>query len=251
MSEKSFYSQFGEDRILAQVFAHVDDGLCVEVGANDGTNDSNTLYFEKLGWGCILVEPNPDLCSQIRRHRNGRLFECAVSSGCGFAVLNIAEGPGRAHGVSALGDPSSASRRIESFGFESRPVQVVTRTLDDLLEEASIDKPLRFVSIDVEGHELDVLQAFSVDKWRPTIVLVEDNSNFEDGSVRAHLCRFGYVPFMRTGVNDWYAHRANADLVTARSTMAWRWASLSARSRTRLRRVPGLRSFVRWLRSAM
>ena len=250
MSEKNFYSQFGEDRLLAQVFAGMDDGLCVEVGANDGINDSNTLYFEQLGWGCILVEPNPDLCSQIRRHRNGRLFECAVSSRGGSAVLNIAEGPARAHGVSALGEPSSASRRIASFGFDSRPVRVVTRTLDDILQEANIDKPLRLVSIDVEGHELDVLQAFSLDKWRPTIVLVEDNSNFEDGAVRAHLCRFGSVPFMRTGVNDWYAHRSNTELADARSTMAWRWASLSARIRSRLRRIPGLKAFVRWLRGA-
>lgn len=250
MNKMNFYSQFGEDRLLAELFAGIDDGLCVEVGANDGVNDSNTYYFEKLGWDCILIEPNPELCTQIRRHRSGRLFECAVSSVCGFAVLNIAEGPGRAHGVSALGEPSTASRKIASFGFESRPMQVATRTLDDLLQEADIDKPLRFVSIDVEGHELDVLQAFSLDKWRPTIVIVEDNSNFEDGAVRAHLRRFGYVPFMRTGVNDWYAHRSNSALANVSSTNTWRWASLSARSRSRLHRVPGLTRIVRWLRDS-
>ncbi len=250
MDGNRFHSQFGEDRLLARVFEGVDDGLCVEVGANDGVHDSNTLYFERLGWGCILVEPNPQLCAQIRRHRTGRLFECAVSSVCGSAVLNIAEGPGRAHGVSALGEAVSAGRRIASFGFESRPIRVATRTLDDILEEANIDKPLNFVSIDVEGHELAVLQAFSLERWRPTILLIEDNSNFEDGAVRAHLSRYGYVPFMRTGVNDWYAHRGNAYLVSAKATTAWRWASFRARIRSQARRIPGLKRAVQWLRSA-
>lgn len=250
MNDSAFYSQFGEDRLLARIFADINDGLCVEVGANDGVNDSTTLFFEKLGWACVLVEPNPALCNQIRNSRNGRLFECAVSSSRGSAVLNIAEGPGRAHGVSALGEPTLAGRRIASFGFESRPVPVATRTLNDILEEANIDRPLRFVSIDVEGHELDVLQGFSLGKWRPTIVLVEDNANFEDGSVRARLRKYGYVPFMRTGVNDWYAHRSSKSIVTVRATIGWRWASLSARFRTRLRRVPGLKPIVRWLRSA-
>lgn len=235
-----FYSQFGEDRALAKIFGDVRDGFCVEIGANDGVNDSNTYYFEKLGWECVLVEPNPTLCRCIRETRRAQLFECAASDKSGTALLNIADGPGRAHGVSSLGDQRKAASRIAAFGFTSRELTVQTRTLDDLLCEAGISRDLGFISIDVEGHELEVLKGFSIEKWRPTIIIVEDNSNFEDRSVVDHLHRCGYVPFRRTGVNDWYAHRLNGRLITAMSVAAWRWESLRARARARLRRVPGL-----------
>ena len=45
---KMYYSQFGEDKILEQIFNKKKAGLCVEVGANDGINDSNTIEaYEK------------------------------------------------------------------------------------------------------------------------------------------------------------------------------------------------------------
>lgn len=243
-----FYSQFGEDRVLAKIFAGVRDGFCVEVGANDGVNDSNTYYFEQLGWECVLVEPNPDLCRSIRETRRAHLFECAVSSKTGTALLNIAEGPGRAHGVSSLGDRAEAASRIAAFGFTSRELRVPTRTLDDLLRETGSVRGLSFVSIDVEGHELEVLKGFSLEEWKPAIIIVEDNSNFEDRSVGDYLRAFGYVPFHRTGVNDWYARRSDTRLTTGKALVAWRWKSLRARARSRLRRIPGLSYLARKLR---
>ena len=44
-----YYSQFGEDRLLAEIFHDKARGQCVEVGANDGFHGSTSLYFEKLG----------------------------------------------------------------------------------------------------------------------------------------------------------------------------------------------------------
>ncbi len=192
--------------------------------------------------------PNPDLCTFIRETRRGRLFECAVSSMAGSSSLSIAEGPGRAHGVSSLGNAAEAASRIAAFGFTSRHLMVPTRTLDEILREAAAPRRLNFVSIDVEGHELEVLRGFSLEEWRPVIIIVEDNSNFKDGSVANHLGRFGYVPFNRTGVNDWYAHRSDDQLVTKKRLITWRWKSLRARARSRLKSVPGLLYLARKLR---
>jgi FkbM family methyltransferase len=235
-----FHSQFGEDRILADLFEDRSDGLCIEVGANDGVNDSTTYYFEQKGWDCLLVEPNPDLCREIRAVRRARLFECAASAGEGTATLYIAEGAERAHGVSGLSADGEAARRIAGYGFTARPLEVRMRRLDDMLEEAGIARSPDFISIDVEGHEIEVLKGFSVDRWKPGIIIAEDNSHFQDDTVPRYLLRFGYVPFRRTGVNDWYAHRSNRSLVNAGSRSSWRWAAFTARARKRLRKVPGL-----------
>ena len=97
-----YYSQFGEDKILAEIFNGKSNGLCIEVGANDGVNDSTTMYFEKIGWKCILLEPNPDLCKLIRVARNSILVELAASDKNGEVTLFVAEGAERAHGVSTI-----------------------------------------------------------------------------------------------------------------------------------------------------
>jgi FkbM family methyltransferase len=235
-----FYSQFGEDRILADVFRNKGRGLCVEVGANDGVNDSTSYFFEKLGWDCILVEPNPALCADIRKVRKAQLFECAASAENGEATLYIAEGPERAHGVSGLGVDQGTAQRIEGYGFVARPITVRTRTLDDILNEAGVDRSPDFVSIDVEGHEHEVLKGFSIEKWKPVVIVAEDNSNFEDATVALYLRRFGYVPYRRTGVNDWYAHLSNRLLVKPSSRTAYWWAGFRTKARRRLRKIPGL-----------
>lgn len=233
-----FYSQFGEDKILSEIFSGKSPGVCIEVGANDGVNDSTTLYFEKIGWKCILVEPNPVLCQMIRAARNASLYECAASDRHGVATFYIAEGAGRAHGVSMLGTEDEARNKIKSYGFTCQPMQVATRTLDEILVEQNLVCGIDFVSIDVEGHELKVLMGFSIERWTPIVIIVEDNANFRDASISNYLKRFGYVRFRRTAVNDWYAHRTNKRLVNIRSKTRIMWTALKIRVKNILRRIP-------------
>jgi FkbM family methyltransferase len=224
-----FYSQFGEDRILAKIFAGRERGVCVEVGANNGVDGSTTLHFEEVGWDCVLVEPNPDLCRALRIRRRARIFECAASSFTGVATLQIAFGAPLADGVSTLGGADEAKRLLRQFGFQTREVEVKTRTLDSILEEAGIVGQIDFISIDVEGHEVELLKGFSPDRWRPTIIIVEDNS--WTASVCGQLREAGYVRINRTGVNDWYVHETNSLLGGWFSRVAYYPAMWRARGR--------------------
>jgi len=193
----TFYSQNGEDQGLARLFGAA-PGLCVEVGAHDGIDLSNSYYFEQRGWTCILVEPNPELCAQIRKHRPGaRLFECACSRTAGQAVLFTGRGP-----QSMFSTLETAEWPVG--GRDSIEISVTVRTLDSILEEAGVQE-IDFVSIDIEGHELQALQGFSLDRWRPRIVILEDNSDLRDRAVADFMRAAGYLRFYRTGVNDWYA----------------------------------------------
>jgi FkbM family methyltransferase len=156
------------------MFSGKSPGVCIEVGANDGINDSTTVYFEKIGWNCILVEPNPILCQMIRVARNALLYECAASDRHGVATLYIAEGAERAHGVSMICElkaEEEARNKIKSYGFTYRPIQVDTMTLDEILMDAQIKSDIDFISIDVEGHEHEVLEGFSLERWKPTATL--------------------------------------------------------------------------------
>lgn len=240
-----YYSQFGEDRLLAEIFHDKARGHCVEVGANDGRHGSTSLYFEKLGWDCVLVEPNPALAARLRAERSGKVFECAASDVDGTATLHLAEGAENAHALSSISTDAATRRIVRRHGFDTRPVDVATRRLDGILEDAGFSE-IDFITIDVEGHELSALRGFSLDRWRPTILIVEDNGLFGDKPVQRHLKSQGLVRFHRTGVNDWYTHRSNAAL--AARGRGWSYAKALIKGRLflirhataqRVKKIPG------------
>jgi FkbM family methyltransferase len=217
----SYYSQFGEDRILDKLFQGKRKGVCVEVGANNGVDGSTSLHFEELGWDCILIEPNPTLCRELRARRKARLFECAASSESGKAILHVAIGAEQSHAVSALGDARKPAQILKEHGFKTAPVEVAIRRLDDILDEARPTGGIDFISIDVEGHELELLKGFSLDRWRPSILIIEDNSPVWESAVADYLGAQGYVRFRRTGVNDWYAHISRRELTSPGRRLAY------------------------------
>ena len=250
-----YYSQFGEDRYLSRLFAGKTTGICVEVGANNGVDGSTTLYFENRGWTCVLVEPNPELCDALRTRRSAQVFECAASSVEGVATLHIAIGDDLAHAVSSIGGDVEARQVAKRHGFATRPIEVKTRRLDDMLAEANLSRPIDFMSIDVEGHEIEALKGFTPARWKPTVIIVEDNSAVWEIEVSSHLRAHGYVRFHRTGVNDWYAHQSNRDLTNLGRRLRYIPAMLAARvfmfalrGAERVFRLPGLRGVRRQLR---
>ncbi|MFA6468387.1 MAG: FkbM family methyltransferase [Bacteroidota bacterium] len=245
----TYYSQFGEDKILFEVFQKKTKGFCIEVGANNGVDDSTTLFFENLGWKCILVEPNPFLCQQIRMVRNALLYEYAASHQKDTKTLYIVEGAQRSDGLSTISTNEEVHANIERHGFSTQSVSVQTTTLDDILMHAHIDQQIDFISIDVEGHEREVLEGFSIDKWRPYIVLVEDNSELRNTNVVTYLKQYGYVRFKRTGVNDWYAHTSSHQLVNLRSIIKMQWLIAKSKILHLLKQISFLRKIKRLLQS--
>jgi FkbM family methyltransferase len=216
MGEAESHAQFEEDRILGEIFGDRAKGYCVEVGAHDGRTGSASYLFEQKGWECLLVEPIPALVEEIRRHRACRVVNCAASSGAGEATFFVAE---QVEAMSTLDLTSDRRKWIEQVGGAIKEITVRTATLDSLLAEAGFPE-IQFITIDVEGHEMAVLEGFTLEAHRPRIVIIEDNaasddprSSGGDPRVGRHMSEHGYVHFRRTGVNEWYAHESDTELV--------------------------------------
>src|ERR1019366_2367741 len=86
-------------------------------------------------------------------------------------------------------------------------VEVELTTLDALLAERGDPKP-DFVSLDVEGGELAVLQGFNLAKHQPGLLVVEDHVH--DLRLHAYLRAHGYKLVKRTGSNNWYVPKEAA-----------------------------------------
>jgi hypothetical protein len=83
-----------------------------------------------------------------------------------------------------------------------RVIDVPIRTLDDILGEGQAPAPIDFLSIDVEGHEVDVLRGFDLARWRPRLILLEDHVT--GLAKHRHLTRAGYRLIRRFDNNGWY-----------------------------------------------
>ena len=85
---------------------------------------------------------------------------------------------------------------------EVRQVNVPMMTLDTiLLKYPAIDK-IDFLSIDVEGTEVDVMKGFDIQKWMPLVIVLENNYN--DKSYEDYMSSVGYKKALRNVVNDFY-----------------------------------------------
>jgi len=203
MKSEKYYAQFGEDKILHQIFKKK-VGNCVEVGGFDGVTGSNTYFFENTGWRCLIVEPMPDFCQKIRHNRNCEVVEIAASNKTGQVEFYVAEG---VETLSTIEKNDQHFARIKSLSDKAiRKITVNTARLDDILHEHNMTD-IDFLTIDVEGHEMSVLLGMSFEKITPRILIIEDNSNGSNDEVKKFMKSVSYKRFMRTGCNDWYAKK--------------------------------------------
>ena len=190
-----------EKALVRQYFGNADRGFFVEVGANEPTFISQTWHLEQMGWRGILIEPNPALIGELVRQRPGsRVCNVACSSPekVGFAELKI---PFVSEGTIDTGK-AALEVEIDHAGFPAYRIETVkVVTLDSILAENNVSR-IDFLSIDVEGTELDVLKGLDLVRYRPRLILLEDKLVY----LNKHrwLKRNGYRLVKRTLFNNWY-----------------------------------------------
>lgn len=183
-----------EQSLIREFFGDTQARFFADVGAADPQFGSQTRHLEEAGWSGVLIEPRPDMAARLRRERRAMVYECACSR---RADAN------RLMPLHVRGGYSSLRERLAIAGLVSQSVvSVLVRTLDDILADAKAPRPLDFLSIDVEGHEIEVLDGFDLDYWKPRLILIEDHV------LSLHLHRLlqhrGYKWVRRTGLNAWY-----------------------------------------------
>ena len=87
------YSQNFEDQIIADYFDRISllKGTVVDIGANDGKQFSNSLYFIENGWNAHLFEPSSQafkLLSQLHDNNpNVKKYNAGISDTTCFKKL--------------------------------------------------------------------------------------------------------------------------------------------------------------------
>jgi FkbM family methyltransferase len=160
---------------IRQFFHYRQNGLCVEVGANEPLSVcSQSLHLEeKLNWQCVLIEPNPSLAEKALKLRP-KAKVCAVACTCpaniGTMILNV---PLDENNQQVTGHASLEINADEHNYQHHSTIEVKADTLTNLLQAQGILK-IDFLSIDVEGAEMDVLLGLDFGVYQPQLILLED-----------------------------------------------------------------------------
>ena len=161
-------------------------GYACEVGANDGLLGSNTYGFEKnKGWKVLCVEPNPLL---IEAGRSNRALWAAVA--CGSVKTQMEFVCVGGYPYSAASGFHVGEKHFPPDG-NARKFSVPVERLDDLLAQYEFPR-LDLLSIDTEGHEMEVLRGIDLKKWKPTFIIAEE-VNPEPGEMDEYLQERGYI----------------------------------------------------------
>src|SRR5438445_251844 len=172
-----------EDQLVWHALDCRKTGFFVDVGAHDARIGSQTYFLEEQGWEGILIEPQSAVCEKLRSARpRSRVFQvaCGAPGQPEEAAIYIAEATSHSSLVKNLIDPSERYIKSEA---------VKLMTLDAVLAEAGNPR-VDFVSIDVEGTQLDVLRGFDLQRHCPPFLLVEDH--LHNLKVHRYLKRQGY-----------------------------------------------------------
>ena len=170
---RRFYSQEGEDMILDRLYQGQESGFYIDVGAHHPIRYSNTYHFYLRGWRGINLDAAPGSMAKFAQARNRDInLECAVGEKSGqilpFYVLSE---PTLSTFDKALAESHLGGR----WNWQIvETVQVRTQTLGDILAvHLPAGRAIDFMSVDVEGFDLEVLRSNDWAKYRPKIVIAE------------------------------------------------------------------------------
>ncbi len=201
-----FRSQFGEDVAIYELLDGQTEGLYIECGAFDGESFSVSYAFDAMGWDGLLVEAIPERAEQCRKARpHAKVEHTALGRpGAGptttFTVADDMWG-------GMLSYATTDQEHINSLAqTPKRSVTVPMTTMDALLAKHFDGRRVDAAVIDVEGGELDLLAGFDLNRWKPKVLLLEDNQGGRDPRLETYMKSQPYTLLGWLEVNRIYVH---------------------------------------------
>jgi len=171
-----FPSEIGQDKWVAEVmFPGIADGVFLDVGSGHGQIGSNTAALEQRGWTGICVDPFPT----AMEGRSCQMVKEVVSNESGKVV--------KFHTHDGLGGIADSLGKWKDEASKAPAVELTTVTLAEVLDRTSAPPFIHFLSLDIEGAELDALRGIPFDRFRFGAMAIEHN---EEEPKRTDIIKF-------------------------------------------------------------
>ena len=172
------YSQEGEDLLISRLLeldCYQRTGFYVDIGAHHPKRYSNTQYFYERGWRGINVDASEAAMKEFELVRP--------------RDMNVMSGVGEKEGMLTFYEFDSPAlnsfdQKLSEARDSALPCKIINqkevpvRTLQSLMEEYLPAKTTNdFMSVDVEGFDLEVIRSNDWERFRPLLLLVEDGDS--------------------------------------------------------------------------
>lgn len=191
-------SENGQDLFALFSNKYKQVGTFLEFGAYDGVTFSNTFLLEKqLNWSGVLIDPIPRHFEEMKMNRDCISIHAAVT-------------PNKKKFVKILESPASIlSKPISKRSVTDKTHRVPAFTLTEIIDKYFSSTSLDFLSIDVEGEDLEILASVDLSKYEINSISVEHNNRIDSEELLKYMKESGYELVWKeySGNDFWFVRK--------------------------------------------
>ena len=181
---EKYFSQAGQDKIIKEFFfKNKKNGFFVEIGAFDGIQGSNCYHFEKfLNWDGIALEPSRIQFEKLKKNRKCKILNEAVSHEIKeVEFVEVIEGLTQMSGINDNFYQRNMKIITKNERSKTQSINLKTITFEQAVPK---NTDIDYLSIDIEGGEMDLLNSINFNDNNIKLISVENNipaeQNFKD-----------------------------------------------------------------------
>lgn len=177
------YAQFAEDVTIGRLSEKINKGFFVDVGCFHPKKRNNTWLLYKKGWRGINIDIDSIKIEGFDIIRPGDInIHSAVSDKKGETSY-------WSNGFYSLTTSLDASFVDGKKGYIQKTAEC--DTLTGIIDSSKFNgRKVDFLSVDVEGHDLSVLQSLDFDRYDPSLIAVEIHSSVFSDVEKTELYTF-------------------------------------------------------------
>ena len=203
-----FYGQTAEDAILQNLLNQA-NGFYIDIGAGKPKSGSNTqIFYLRSGWQETLVDPiarNVRILKLLRP--KDLVLESLVGSGKGPTKFWEFEPYEYSTVVKSVADRVLSIDGVRLKSCTDRSII----SLDEITKNSEFLSPT-LLTIDCEGFDLEVLESNNWNRFRPTVICIEEwdfKFGAEEGQIGTYLLNLNYSRFAFTGLSSIFIDKTN------------------------------------------
>ena len=198
-------SQFGEEKFVLSFFDKRYKGKFLDIGCFHPTRHNNTYKMYKSGWHGINIDLIP---LTIELFNFARIKDININ-----AAISNNEETKKLYFVDELNTQNTLEANHLSFlknhhNLREEDIslqEIKTKRLDKILDNYNFNN-IDFMNIDVEGHELNVLNSIDFSKYKIKFICIEmidhnEQANLINKKLSIILNKNGYILEKQIGFN--------------------------------------------------
>ena len=168
LSKKNYFSFSGVDILIENIFRNQKNGFYIDVGCQHPIKNNNTYLLHKKGWSGINIDLDKDNIDLFNVSRiSDDNINIAASNRINEVDLFFF------HKKSPINTIDKKTSQFQKAKISSIK-KIKTNTLNNIIKSSKYsNRKIDLLSIDVEGHELPVLEGLDFNKYSPNVIVVE------------------------------------------------------------------------------